>query len=218
MDLETNRRIRIMRKKRNENYILEKLKSIRNNENKKNITSDEEKLIIDLIKKDFDTEKEIIINKILEFEYKHKKIKIFINKDKFLNSKKEKYCCIIDTIKKALKSYYKINNNYTLYYCKSLTNIYTDAYKNKSIYPTLRNLIIRLAILEESYSNKLKCLYSLSNNWNELKNIRKYESINRTYEFKQQEMLTNTINVMSKNIKTLRYNVNKTIDNGFFGL
>ena len=47
MDLETHKKIIERRKEINNNYILEKIKSIRNSENTKNITADEEKLIID---------------------------------------------------------------------------------------------------------------------------------------------------------------------------
>lgn len=64
----------------------------------------------------------------------------------------------------------------------------------------------------------------MQNKWNndyvveKLKSIRKFESIDRNYRFQQQEQLSNTLNVMNKNVKILRYNHYKTIDNGFFGL
>lgn len=64
----------------------------------------------------------------------------------------------------------------------------------------------------------------MQNKWNndyvveKLKSIRKFESIDRNYKFQQQEQLSNTLKAMSKNVKILRYNCDKTIDNGFFGL
>lgn len=61
-------------------------------------------------------------------------------------------------------------------------------------------------------------LYREIENYEELKNIRTYESFYRKSQFEQQDQIINITNAMSKNIKTLKYNCDKIVANGFFGL
>lgn len=56
----------------------------------------------------------------------------------------------------------------------------------------------------------------LSNNYEQLNNIRKYKSIDGNYISKHQEQINSTIIAMCKNVKTLKYNCDRVVDNGFF--
>lgn len=216
MDLELNRKLRTMRDKWNNDYILGKLKNIRNSNEIENITSKEIALILKLMNEDYKKEKENIIQKALEQNYESKKFKVFINKDNYINKQKGFILYLLKNMKSYFAKKYYINNDYSLAYCKSYAQLIVEPYKNEKNYVTLKYIIVRLSILEEKYSNRLKSLYSLTNNYEKLKNIRKFESIDRNYRFQQQEQLTNTLNSMKKNIKILKYNCDKTIDNGFF--
>ena len=82
----------------------------------------------------------------------------------------------------------------------------------------LKYLILKLSILEQKYSDILKVLYSEIDNYDELKIVRTYESFYRKSQFEQQEQMMNVTNAMSKNVKTLKYNCDKIVDTGFFGL
>lgn len=218
MDLELNRKLINMREKWSNDYILQKLKNIRNNNETENITSEEIDLILKSMNEDYENEKEDIIQKALEQRYKLKKFKIFINKDNYINKQKSVILRLLGNIKSYFAKKYNINNDYSLAYCKSYAQLFIEAYKGTKIYATLKWILIRLSVSEEQYSNCLKSLYSLIGNYDELKNIRKYESIYRNHIFQQQEILNNALSKVSKNVKILKYNCDKTIDNGFFGL
>lgn len=106
-----------------------------------------------------------------------------------------------------------------MYYCKHQSLELIDIYKKKKeIYKVLKYLIFKLFILEQKYSNITKELYIRIKNYEELKNIRRYEQLHIKSSFEQQNKITNITNEVSKNIKRLKYNCDKIINNGFFGL
>ena len=212
MNLETHKKIYKIKQYSYKNYVIEKIKGL-------NILDERDiNKILNLINEDFNREKNNIIDETIELFYKHKKYKKFVNKDKYIN-KIKKYLYIIDNIKNYLKRTYNINNDYSLYYCKYQASQLIDIYKNKKeIYKILKYLIHKLSILEQKYSDISKVLYSEIDKYEELKNIRTYESFYRKSQFEQQDQIMNVTNAMSKNIKTLKYNCNKIKDNGFFGL
>ena len=215
MDLETHKKINRIKQESYKNYVKEKL-NIYNNNSKLN--EDDEKKIIKLINEDYENEKDKIITRTIELFYNHKKYKRFINKDKYFK-KVEKYLYIIDSIKKYLSKSYNINNNYSLYYLKHAASSLVDSYKcKKDIYHILKYLILKLSILEEKYSNILKELYRETNNYEELKNIRIYETIYRNNTLKQNEELAKKTSIVSNSLKILKHNSKNVIDNGFFGL
>ena len=218
MDLELHKKLTAIKEKSNNNYIISKLKTIRDNDDIQNITSNEVKLILELIKVDYNNDKENLIQSILEENYETEKFKILNNKDKYIKKQKNIILSIIDSIKNYFSNKYKINNDYSLGYCKSYAQLFIDGYKVTKYYKIMKWIIIKLSILEEQYSDKLKSLYRLSNSYEELSKIRKYESIDRNYRFQQQEQMSNTITAMGKNVKTLKYNCDRIVDNGFFGL
>lgn len=212
MDLETHRKIYKIKQDNYRNYVKEKMEAL------DALSKNDINVMMDIINKDFIDEKNNIINETLEISYNHKKYKKIVNKDKYIN-KIKKHIYIIDSIKDYVKRTYNINNDYSLYYCKFQAIELINIYKNKKeIYKILKHLIHKLSILELKYSDILKVLYSETKNYDELKNIRKYEKIYRKSLFEQQEQMMNITNAVSKNIKTLKYNCDKTIDNGFFGL
>ena len=61
-------------------------------------------------------------------------------------------------------------------------------------------------------------LYRLSHNYEELNQIRKFESIDRNYKLNQLKQTSEAITKLSKKVKTLTYKCDNVIDNGFFGL
>lgn len=216
MDLETHRKINKIKQDSYKNYVIEKINSLGNNNNKLN--EDDIKKTLNLINEDYEEEKNSLINKTIEFFYNHKKYKRFINKDKYTN-KIKKYLYIIDNIKSYLKRTYKINNNYSLYYLKHHASSLVDIYKNKKeIYKILRYLILKLSILEEKYSDILKEFYKEVKNYDELKNIRTYESIRRRNILNQTEEMTKRTSIVSNSLKVLKHNTKEVVDNGFFGL
>lgn len=216
MDLETHKKINKLKKDNYNRYIKDKIDSLGNNNNKLN-ENDINKLI-ESINDDYNKEKNKIIDNTIELFYSHKKYKRFINKDKYKN-KVKKYLYIIDNIKAYLKRTYNINNNYSLYYLKNVATSLLDVYKDKKeIYKILRYLIIKLSILEEKYSDILKELYREINNYEELKNIRTYESIRRKNILNQSKDILRRTSIVSNNLKILKHNAKEVIDNGFFGL
>lgn len=215
MDLETHKKINRIKQESYKNYVKEKLNSYNNNSK---LNEDDEKKIIKLINEDYESEKDKIITRTIELFYNYKKYKRFINKDKYFK-KVEKYLYIIDSIKKYLSKSYNINNNYSLYYLKHAASSLVDSYKcKKDIYHILKYLILKLSILEEKYSNILKELYRETNNYEELKNIRVYETIYRNNTLKQNEELAKKTSIVSNSLKILKHNCKNVIDNGFFGL
>ena len=215
MDLETHKKINRIKQESYKNYVKEKLNSYNNNSK---LNEDDEKKIIKLINEDYENEKDKIIIRTIELFYNHKKYKRFIKKDKYFK-KVEKYLYIIDSIKKYLSKSYNINNNYSLYYLKHAASSLVDSYKcKKDIYHILKYLILKLSILEEKYSNILKELYRETNNYEELKNIRIYETIYRNNTLKQNEELAKKTSIVSNSLKILKHNSKNVIDNGFFGL
>lgn len=214
MDLETHIKINRIKQESYKNYIRDKIKDYNNQK----LNDSDINEISYLIKEDYNEEKNNIVDETIELFYNHKKYKMFINKDKYIN-KIKKYLYIIDSIKNYLKRTYNINNDYSLYYCKYQASELIDTYKNKKeIYIILKFLIFKLSILEQKYSDISKVLYSETDNYDELKNIRAYEKFYRKTQFQQQEQIIKTTNAMSKNVKTLKYNCDKIVDNGFFGL
>lgn len=218
MDLEQRKLLIEKRIKWDNEYVLEKLRIFRGNNDIENIKTEEVNFILDSIDIDYEKEKEDTINNVLEKMYESKKFKMFINKDKYINKQKKIILSMIDSIKKYFSDKFEINNNYSLGYCKSYSSLVTDAYKNTKIYIPLKYIIILLAVKEERYSGKVKCLYRLSGNFEELNNIRNYELIDRKYKCQQLETMNNALNKISQNVKILKYNCSKTIDKGFFGL
>lgn len=215
MDLETHKKINRIKQESYKNYVKEKLNSYNNNSK---LNEDDEKKIIKLINEDYENEKDKIITRTIELFYNYKKYKRFINKDKYFK-KVEKYLYIIDSIKKYLSKSYNINNNYSLYYLKHAASSLVDSYKcKKDIYHILKYLILKLSILEEKYSNILKELYRETNNYEELKSIRVYETIYRNNTLKQNEELAKKTSIVSNSLKILKHNSKNVIDNGFFGL
>lgn len=212
MNLETHRKIYKIKQDSYKKYVNEKIKDL------EVLSENDINKVLDIINEDYNKEKNNIIEETIELSYKHKKYKKFVNKDKYEN-KIKKYLYIIDNIKNYAKRTYNINNNYSLYYCKYQVSELIDIYKNKKeIYKILKYLILKLSILEQKYSDILKVLYSEIDNYDELKNIRTYESFYRKSQFEQQEQMMNVTNAMSKNIKTLKYNCDEIVDTGFFGL
>ncbi|MBQ3021064.1 MAG: hypothetical protein IJD92_02420 [Bacilli bacterium] len=212
MDLETHRKIYKIKQDSYKSYVKEKIKDL------DVLTENDINNILNIINEDYNKEKNNIIEKTIELFYNHKKYKKFINKDNYKNKIKN-HLYIIDNIKNYVKRTYNINNNYSLYYCKYQASELIDIYENKKeIYKILKYLILKLSILEQKYSDILKVLYREIENYEELKNIRTYESFYRKSQFEQQDQIMNITNAMSKNIKTLKYNCDKIIDNGFFGL
>ena len=216
MDLETRKRINKIKKDNYNKYIKDKIDSIGNNNNKLN--DEDINKLIDSINEDYNKEKDNIIENTLEFFYSHKKYKKFINKDKY-KTKVKKYIYIIDNIKTYLKRTYNINNNYSLYYLKHTATSFIEVYKDKKeVYKILKYLILKLSILEEKYSDILKELYIEIENYDELKNIRTYESIRRKNILDQSKEITRRTSIVSNNLKILKHNTKNVIDNGFFGL
>lgn len=218
MDLEQRKLLIEKRIKWDNEYVLEKLRIFRGNNDIENIKIEEVNFILDSIDIDYEKEKEDTINNVLEKMYESKKFKMFINKDKYINKQKKIILSMIDSIKKYFSDKFEINNNYSLGYCESYSYLVTDAYKNTKIYIPLKLITTLLAAKEERYSGKVKCLYRLSGNFEELNNIRNYELIDRKYKCQQLETMNNALNKISQNVKILKYNCSKTIDKGFFGL
>lgn len=212
MNIEIQKKINKIKQDNYKVYIEEKIKNFEVL-NKDNINK-----ILESIDEDYNNEKNIIIDKAIEFFYNQNKYKIFLNKKKY-KDKIKKHLYIIEQFKNYLKRTNKINNNYTLYYCKHQLLELIDIYKKKKeIYKVLKYLILKLFILEQKYSNITKELYARIKNYEELNNIRRYEQIHIKSSFEQQNKITNITNEVSKNVKTLTYNCDKIINNGFFGL
>lgn len=212
MNIEMQKKINKIKQDNYKKYIEEKTKNFEVL-NKDNINK-----ILVSIDEDYNNEKNIIIDKAIEFFYNQNKPKIFLNKKKY-KDKIKKHLYIIEQIKNYLKRTNKINNNYTLYYCKHQSLELIDIYKKKKeIYKVLKYLIFRLSTLEQKYSNITKELYTRIKNYEELYNIRRYEQLHIKSSFEQQNKITNITNEVSKNIKRLKYNCDKIINNGFFGL
>ena len=218
MNLELHRKMQKLKEKRTKEYIISKINSSDSNNNMESITGEEIASIIESIRLDYLEEREKIINRILEQNYNIKKFKIIKNKEKYINKQKNIVLLLIENMKNYFSNKYEINNDYCLGYCKSYAFLYARSYEKTKYCKILGYVLIRLAVLEGDYSEKLKVLYRLSNNYEELQRIRKYESINRNYILEQYEQQSNIIKEMSKNIKKLKYNCDKTIDKGFFGL
>lgn len=203
---------------RHDAYIYNILKTLRNDEITENITNNEINHIINTIKKDFILEKEKIIKEEIKSNYNKEVFKIFINKEKYINKKTTKYLDIINSIENYLKRTYKINNDYSLYYCKHYLNIFTEQYKKNKIYKSLKLLLIKIYSLESKYNDITKRLYLISNNKEKYNIIKNYEQINKDYEEKQRQKFIKTTNAISQNLKILKHNTEKTCQNGFFGL
>ena len=218
MNLETHKKLRAMKDKLNKDYVLNKVKCIRNSNKIDNITIEETNLIKELIKEDYIKEQEDIIQKILEQNYESKKLKFLNNKEKYINKQRDFILYVIKSMKSNFCDNFKINNEYSLGYCKSYAFLVIDSYRKTKYYNVLAHTIVKLAGLEEKYSNRLKMLYRLSHNYEELNQIRKFESIDRNYKLNQLKQTSEAITKLSKKVKTLTYKCDNVIDNGFFGL
>ena len=205
MDLKHFKEYYKLRQELNNKYILTKLDIIRNdniNKSSSNITHNEEKLIMSMIKEDYIKERDNLILNYLEKEYESKKLKFFIDKSKYINKKKDIILNKINDIKNYLSRSLNIKNDFSLAYSKPFFNILISS--NNSI----SYLIIVLSSLEKRYIDKLKCLYKLSNNYDEINNIRLYEGIERNYTNMEHTFLAKKTNIIGNNIKILRHNSN----------
>ena len=121
-------------------------------------------------------------------------------------------------MKSCFNTRYNIDNDYSLGYCRSYVGSLMVAYRNTKNYTIISYTILRIASLEKLYCEKVRILYRVTNNLEELKKIREYESIERNYQIQQLKTFSQIASSLSENVKTLKYNCNKTIDRGFFGL
>lgn len=214
LDFEKKRIEKLVEK--HDEYIYTILKTIRNNDNKENITNEEINQILNIIKKKFELEKTQKIKEEIELEYIKNIFNVFINKEKYIQNKTIKYQKIITNIENILKYTYNIKNDYSLYYCKYFLNKLINQDNNK--YTSLKYLLLKVYSLESKYSDITKRLYFITNNLEEYNKIKKYEQINKDYEEKERKQYIKTTNVLSQNIKILKYKTNKTCQNGFFEL
>lgn len=214
IEFEKKRIEKLMEK--HDEYIYNILKTIRNDDNKENITNNELKQILNKLKKEYELEKDKTIKEEIEAEYNKNILNLFLNKENYINKKSNKYIKIINIIETTLKTTHNINNDYSLYYCRYFINaiINKDNKKNTS----LKYLLLKIYSLESKYSDITKRLYFISNNLENYQTIEKYEQINKDYEKKQRVQHIKTTNILSQNIKILKYKTDKTCSNGFFGL
>ena len=110
MNLETHKKLRAMKDKLNKDYVLNKVKCIRNSNKIDNITIEETNLIKELIKEDYIKEQEDIIQKILEQNYESKKLKFLNNKEKYINKQRDFIVYVIKSMTSNFCDNFKINN------------------------------------------------------------------------------------------------------------